>query len=95
MKLIEEIAHRHNARADRVTDFYFFHAENGRAERFKVTETASATKIVGGEVSLVRYDYVVSIFRPTGWVDVLRIGEEHVDTAAHAARVAHNVILGG
>lgn len=92
MRLIDEIAHRHNALADRVTDFYFVQRDKMAVNRFKVTETARPVRIVGGEVDVRRYDYVVSVLRPTGWVEIARIGQEHVDTAMQAAKVALHIL---
>lgn len=93
LDLLDEIAHRHGSTTNRVTDFYFaYDSDDGsRSERFKVVETASPTRIVGGETIELRFDYVVSVFT-SGWTEVARMGQEHAESATHAALIALKVI---
>lgn len=88
MRILDEIAHRHNPLANRVTDFYFVDGDT----RLKVTETGEPTHIVGGEVDVLRWDYVVFVFRPTGWVEIAKLGQEHAETSQHAASIALRLI---
>ncbi len=93
MRTLDEIAHRNDPLTDTVTDFYLVHgSDGGGVTRYKVTETGHPTRIVGGKVEVYRYDYVVFVLRTTGWVEVLRVEEEHADDATHAALIAHRIL---
>lgn len=95
MHMIDEIAHPSGPTAPRVTDFFFKVDTRAGAsvhERYKVAETGTPTAIVGGTVTEYRYSYVVFVWRSTGWVEVIRVSEEHAETAMVAAGIAEAIL---
>lgn len=97
MILLDEIAHRHGATTNRVTDFYFVGdrcSDPDLNDRFKVVEVASPERIVGGEAVQFRFDYTVHTFRATGWVEVAKMGDEHADSPLQAAQIAEGILHG-
>lgn len=88
MDLLDELARPSNPLANVVTDFYFV----SDRFRFWVVETGRPVKIVGGKVEAYNFDYTVSTWRATGWVEVIRVDQVHAETSMQAAQIAERIL---
>lgn len=95
MYMIDEIVRPSGPRDVRLTDFYFkVDHRKGAAvhERYWVIETARPTRTIGAAVADYRFEYLVSVWRSNGWVEVLRVAEVHAETAMIAAGIAEAIL---